>query len=497
MVSAMAILAYDHFTPTNRVFGGGFVLAMLTIVVGLARAILVFRDLRSLAESRRLAHTDELTGLPNRRAFQERLEAAIAGARDADEPMALLVIDLDGFKELNDTLGHHAGDEILRSVGVRLSDAVRRGDTLARLGGDEFAVVLEMPVDEGMAATAATRLRDALAEPFEIEDLRLRVDASIGIALFPDHALSPVDLLRRADIAMYEAKVLRSGSAVYAEVRDTHSRERLALGADLTRALANREIEVYFQPIADARSGAISGLEALARWRHPVHGLLLPNDFIALAEQTGHARPLTQLVLELALEQCAAWHAEGLAVHVAVNITVADLMDDELPVRVAGALQRHGLPPSALVIELTERAVLADPVRIGDVLNRLALLGVCLSLDDFGTGFSSLAHLKTLPVSELKIDRSFVAQAASDPTSAAIIDATIGLAKTVGKRVVVEGVEDRRTWEHMAAAGADLVQGYLLSQPLPAAKLAPLLAERAVRLEHVAVPQAATLEVVA
>jgi diguanylate cyclase (GGDEF)-like protein len=472
MLGSVGILAYDHFVRLDAL---AVVLALLTIVAGLIRALLIFHELRSFTETRRQALTDELTSLPNRRVFQERLGHAMERAQAAESGMALLLIDLDQFKELNDTLGHQAGDQILRRVGVRLRRVSRPGDTLARLGGDEFGLVLDMPADEAAAVRAAGRLRDALSGPFEVQGLSLRVDASIGVAVFPCHGVTSGDLMRHADIAMYEAKKTRTGCQVYEESRNTHSRERLALGGDLTRALSGREIEVHFQPKADARSGCVVGVEALARWRHPVHGLLPPSEFIALAEQTGLARRLTERVLALALKQCAAWRDEGLTLHVAVNVTVADLLDEELPRRVAVALKRHGLPPSALVIELTERAVLADPVRINDVLARLGELGVCLSLDDFGTGFSSLAHLKTLPVSEIKIDRSFVGQVTSDATSAAIVDATIRLAQSLGKRVVAEGVEDGETWRWMTAAGTDLIQGYMLSRPRPARELAPLL----------------------
>jgi diguanylate cyclase (GGDEF)-like protein len=494
VLASAAILVYDHF---ERVGGLTLSLSLLTFAAGLARALLIFRDLRDFAETRRLAHTDELTSLPNRRLFQERLEQAIAGARETDGHIALLIMDLDRFKELNDTLGHQAGDEILRQVGKRLRDVSRPGDTLARLGGDEFGVVLERPADERAAVLAAASLRDALAEPFEIQGVWLRMDASTGIALYPSHGTTSVDLMRLADVAMYDAKVARTGCEVYAASRNTLSRERLELGADLTRALATDELEVHFQPKSEAPSGTIVGVEALVRWRHPVHGLLPPADFITLAEQTGLARRLTQGVLESALAQCAAWRREGLALHVAVNLTVADLLDDELPARVTDALRRHRLPPAALVLELTERAAMADPVRIEHVLVRLAELGICLSLDDFGTGYSSLVHLKSLPVSEIKIDRSFVSAVTTDPASAAIVDATIALARVLGKHVVAEGVEDAETYDRMTAAGADLIQGYLLSRPLPAAELATLLAERGARVEEAPAPHVATLEVVA
>jgi EAL domain-containing protein (putative c-di-GMP-specific phosphodiesterase class I) len=288
-------------------------------------------------------------------------------------------------------------------------------------------------------------------------------------------------LLQRADIAMYQAKKAHSGAELYASDRDTHSRARLTLAAELERALRGDEIELAFQPMANARTREIVGVEALARWRHPVHGLLFPDDFIPLAETTGLIRSLTRRVTDLALAQCAAWRGAGLELHVSVNVAAADLLDANLPAQVAAALEHHQLPPSALVIEVTESSVLSDPVRIHDVLARLNELGVCVSLDDFGTGFSSLAHLKSLPVGEIKIDRSFVAQMSSDAADSAIVHTTIHLAERLGKRVVGEGVEDEITWRLLGAAGCHVVQGYALSRPVPAQELMPLLNEHAAR----------------
>jgi EAL domain-containing protein (putative c-di-GMP-specific phosphodiesterase class I) len=282
-------------------------------------------------------------------------------------------------------------------------------------------------------------------------------------------------------VAMYQAKRAQSGRELYARERDTHSRDRLALAAELERALGNGEIGLYFQPQADLRTGEIVGLEALARWQHPLHGLLLPDLFIPLAETTGLIRALTRRVLDLALSQCVAWRAAGFDLHVSVNFAVADLLDVDLPDEVAADVEHHGLPPSALHIEVTENAVLTDPIRIGDVLRRLDQLGIGLALDDFGTGFSSLGHLKSLPVGEIKIDRSFVTTMTSDRADSAIVHATIQLAHQLGKTVVAEGVEDEKTWQLLEAAGCQFVQGHKLSRPLPADELAPLLEERAVR----------------
>jgi diguanylate cyclase (GGDEF)-like protein len=399
----------------------------------------------------------------------------ITACRATGETIALLVVDLDHFKELNDTLGHDAGDQLLRQVGERLRGILRASDMAARLGGDEFGVLLFDPCDAARASVVADKILSAIVEPFPVTSLMLRVTASIGIALFPEHAQDGEQLMAHADIAMYEAKAARSGRVCYAHERDNHSLERLTLAGELSKGLECGEIEAHFQPKAEANSGRIVGAEALARWRHPARGLLGPDKFVNAAEQAGLGRALTNRMLELALAQVRVWRDDGLDLHVAVNTTVADLQDTRFPAEVAALLETHGVPPELLVLEVTENAVLADPVRIGDVLALLGELGVGLSLDDFGTGYSSLAHLKSLPVGEVKIDRSFVARMTSDPIDAAIVAATIQLAHGIGSRVVAEGIEDHVTWGPLASTGCELVQGYVLSKPVPAAELDALL----------------------
>jgi EAL domain-containing protein (putative c-di-GMP-specific phosphodiesterase class I) len=303
----------------------------------------------------------------------------------------------------------------------------------------------------------------------------LRVTASIGIARYPEHAEDDEQLMQHADVAMYEAKAAQSGYACYARERDEHSLERLTLAGELSRALESQEIEAHYQPKAAADSRRIVGVEALVRWRHPTRGLIGPAEFVTVAEQAGLGRALTRRMLTLALSQLRAWRDAGLDLHVAVNTTVADLQDAQFPAEVAAMLAEHGLPPDALVLEVTENMVLADPVRVGDVLAQLGELGLGLSLDDFGTGFSSLAHLKALPVGEVKIDRSFVGRMTSDPVDAAIVLATIQLAHSIGIRVVAEGIEDQVTWNSLVASKCELVQGYALSRPLPASEIEALL----------------------
>ena len=471
-LGALGLLVYDHFSRLDPL---ALALALLTILVALARTALAFSDVTALAETRRQALTDDLTSLPNRRHFMRLVRDAILAGSVTERSVALMIDDLDHFKELNDTLGHEAGDQLLRQVGARLRRALRTSDTAARLGGDEFGVLLPDKCDALNATLVADKILAAMREPFSIRGLSLRVTASIGIALLPEDAQDDEQLMQHADVAMYEAKSNRSGRARYARDRDNHSLERLTLAGELSLALETGEIEAYFQPKADARSHKVVGLEALVRWRHPTRGLIGPGEFVNVAEQAGLGPALTRRMLELALSHLESWRESGLDLHVAVNTTVADLQNTRFPSEIAAALAAHRLPPRALVLEVTENMVTADPVRIGDVLAQLGELGLGLSLDDFGTGYSSLTRLKTLPVGEVKIDRSFVTHMISDPVDTAIVQATIRLAHTIGMRVVAEGVEDEATWRLLASERCDLIQGYALSKPLPAAELDGLL----------------------
>ncbi len=485
-IAALGLLIYDR---DHRINALAFGLATLTLVAAIGRMVCAFRDARGLFEARRLAATDDLTSLPNRRQFMGLTEKAIAETEIAGGALAVLMLDLDNFKELNDTLGHHAGDTLLRMIGPRLEHALRHTHVVARLGGDEFAVLLYPAPAECEVALIAERVLHALREPFHVHGLALRVTGSLGIASYPAHARDADELMRHADIAMYQAKTARNGYDFYAHERDTNSRERLALAAELASALEHGGIEVHFQPKGDIRSRRIVGVEALVRWRRADGRLMPPAEFVPAAEHAGLARALTGKVLELALAQIRAWRDAGHELNVAVNTTVADLLDGAFPEQVAVELARHGLPANALILEITETSVLADPDRIGAGLDRLVELGIELSLDDFGTGYSSLAHLKSMPVSEIKIDRAFVARMCSDATDSAIVYAMIQLARKLGIRVVAEGVEDRRTWEELQALDCDLIQGYLLSRPMPAPDLEPQLeAQREVNSQRCADP---------
>jgi diguanylate cyclase len=475
MFAALGLLLYDHFHKLDAL---SFGLATLTLGAAMARMGLAFRDVRGLSEARRLAATDDLTSLPNRRVFRQCVEAAITRAQPTGESLAVLVLDLDNFKQLNDTLGHQAGDRLLRLIGPRLEAALPDTVTLARLGGDEFAMLLHPAPGRERVATVAATILTALNAPFKVHGLALRVTASLGVGLFPADADDVDELMRHADIAMYQAKTGRGRYEFYDHERNHHSRERLALAAELASALEGRGVEVHFQAQADVRSGRIVGVEALVRWRRGDGQLVPPGDFIGAAEHAGLSRALTSRVMDISLAQLRAWRDDGHEVHVAVNTTVADLRDGAFPDDVAAALQHHGLPADALILEVTETSVLADPKRIVKTLERLRDLGIELSLDDFGTGYSSLTHLKSLPVTEIKIDRSFVSRMCAHPTDAAIVYAMIQLGHKLGIRVVAEGVEERGTWDELRALDCDRIQGYLIGRPVPAADLALALASQ-------------------
>jgi diguanylate cyclase (GGDEF)-like protein len=469
--SALVALALLIYGNVERLDVLAFGLAGVTLFAAILRLGLAFRDVRGLAEARHQAVTDDLTSLPNRRLFMLRAREAITAVDLTDGTLSVLMLDLDNFKELNDTLGHNAGDALLRLIGPRLKEVLRKTDTLARLGGDEFGILLDPQPDEQGTIGVTEKILHALRDPFEVQGLALRLTASVGIASFPTHARDPDGLLKCADIAMYQAKTMRSGYAFYSREHDTNSPERLGLAAELATALEHDGIEVHFQPKADARSRQITGIEALVRLRRADGRLVPPLEFLASAEHAGLSRALTRKVLELALDQLSSWRSAGYDLHVAVNTTVSDLFDVDFPREVAQALATRALPPEALILEVTESSILSDPRRIGNVLAQLREFGIRLSLDDFGTGYSSLTHLKSLPVQEVKIDRSFVARMCTDATDAAIVHATVQLAHALGIRVVAEGVEDEQTWEALNTMGCDLIQGYVLSRPVPASEL--------------------------
>jgi diguanylate cyclase (GGDEF)-like protein len=472
---ALGLLALGQLIAID---GLAIALASATWVAGMARAgITVVERLR---ETRTQALTDDLTGLGNRRHLVDTLHAAVAGGDEPEDELALLVIDLDGFKELNDTLGHHAGDEVLRQIGPRLKQLLRGEDTLARLGGDEFAVILR-PGDEASASTAGLRLRAALEHPFAVGGIRVHIDASVGIALYPEHAGDAMGLLQRADVAMYQAKRMRTGHEVYLAGRDRHSRQRLALVGELGSALQAGQLVLHYQPQADLRTGAVRGVEALVRWEHPERGLLGPGHFLPLVEQSGLTRALTAFVLDRALEEMSRLRRSGHDLSVAVNLGPADLLDLGLPSEVERLLDRHGVAPDRLEIEVSEEIVMADVERTVDVLVGLRAIGVRTALDDFGAGRAGLGHLKELHVDVLKIDRSFVMRVSEDARDAAIVRSLVDLGRRLGVRVIAEGVDGAECCDLLAEWGCDEIQGHYLARPMPAADL-ELWLRRRVRL---------------
>lgn len=409
---------------------------------------------------------DPLTGLPNRQWLLERAWSALDEAERQGTRSALVLIDLDRFRAVNDTLGHLAGDRLLLQIAERLRQALPADAEAARLGGDEFAVLLPTTDSTTSAQRVARNLVAELSSPLDLDGLTLVLEASAGLAVFPDHALDAEGLLRRADVAMYQAKRDRTGVEVYESKRDSNTPDRLGLLGDLRRALDAGEVELHYQPKVRF-DGQVAGLEALVRWVHPERGRVSPDEFIAIAETSGLMPHLTEYVLETALAQVARWRAQGLKVPVAVNVSPRDVHTPGFAGAVAARLARHGVPASGLQLEITEHVLLEDPQRAADTMAGLTGHGVKMSLDDFGTGYSSLVHLRRLPVSELKIDRSFVARLAVDAQDAEIVRCTVDLAHSLGLLVVAEGVEDDETWERLRDLGCDAVQGWLVAAAMP------------------------------
>ena len=437
----------------------------------------LFRTAGEVSEMRRQARTDELTGLTNRRAFFEAIRQRILVA--PGEEASVLMLDLDRFKELNDTLGHRMGDLLLERLGDRIVDVLRPTDTAARLGGDEFAVLCPGATVEG-GRRVAQRLQDAFNEPFELDGLLVHADASIGIATFPVHGDDAEILLQRSDVAMYQAKAEATGFEVYDPGRDLHSRERFLLAGELRRALsAGEQIVLHYQPQLSLETGAVESVEALVRWEHPERGLLPPGAFLGTAESGGLMRRLTRYVLHTAVAQAASWRDEGMCMRIAVNLAATDLADNSLADEIGELLAEHALDGDALKFELTESDVMSHPERAVATMTELHALGCTLALDDFGTGHSSLAHLKTLPVDELKIDRSFVMRLDEDPDDLAIVRAATGLARDMRLTVVAEGVETEQVLGQLTELGCQSAQGYLIAKPLPEETLLAWLADRA------------------
>lgn len=444
----------------------------------------IFRDITEratlLETLQHQATHDSLTDLPNRTFLQEQIEAALLAAAHQENNIVLLLLDLDRFKEVNDTFGHQQGDLLLVQVSERLRDTISNlaiPGTVARLGGDEFAILLPMAGEE-QAYVVLQAIRIAFEEPFTIANMPVQIDVSIGVVFSPLQGKDAQTLLRRADIAMYTAKHTHTSYAFYEATADESSPRRLALIEALRQAIAGKNLQLYYQPKADVKTGAVQSVEALARWHHPLYGPIPPDQFIPLAEQMGLIAPLTLWALETALQQCQAWRTAGQEITIAVNLSMWNVRDVTLPDTIRDMLHAYDIPASLLRVELTESTVMTDIHRTMDVLNRLVDLGVHIAVDDFGIGYSSLAYLKRLPVDELKIDRSFVQHMMSNQADTAIVRSTVALAHHLGLQVVAEGVEDEETWQQLAECDCDIIQGYYLSRPIPAAEFEQWLQRR-------------------
>jgi diguanylate cyclase (GGDEF)-like protein len=454
------LAAYDRLGNVRR-FGRVDVQLLEALA---AQAGPTLESARLVQRLRHEAGHDPLTGLANWSGLRNQIDRAIGQGG----PVAVLLIDLDRFKDVNDTLGHHHGDALLVEVAGRLAAHCGSERVVARLGGDEYAVVLADGA--GAAAEFARELVGIVAAPVTIEGVRVEMAASIGIAVHPEHGADAAALLQRADVAMYAAKAGHAGVATYQPSDDQDSARRRGLAGALRRAIDDGNLTVAYQPKASLADGRAVGVEALLRWTHAELGFVAPDEFIPIAERTGLIVPLTSYVLDRALGECARWAADGLDLGVAVNISVRNLLDSDLPDEIGALLVRHGVEPRRLTLEVTESSVMADPDRALDVLNRLSRIGIRLSVDDFGTGYSSLTYLKRLPVDEVKIDKSFVMSMASDAGDAAIVRSIIDLGGSLGLTVVAEGVEDTESWSRLAELGCDIVQGYALCRPVPAAE---------------------------
>jgi diguanylate cyclase (GGDEF)-like protein len=456
---------------TERLPSYAVVLAAATLVTGLGRAALTFIEVQRLAESKEQAHTDHLTGQLNRRGLDERLRAAIAAADAGGHPLALLLLDLDRFKLVNDGLGHRVGDTLLAEVSARIVAALRPDDHFARLGGDEFAVLLERS-DAAGARLVAERVRGALVDLFQVDKLTVGVTASIGAAVYPEQAANADELLARADIAMYAAKRHRTGVEHFDPREAFDPLLEFMMTESLRVGIGEHQIEAHYQPKVEIASGRVRSVEALARWHHPERGLLTPASFVPLAEHAGLMSSLTVAVLEEACAQLELWHADGLDVTAAVNISATDLLDAAFPDHVQGLLDRHGLAADTLELELTETTLILDQTRAAAVLRRLHDEGVGIAVDDYGTGYSTLRYLRgDFPVDVLKLDRSFVSRLECDKRSRTIVHSTIDLAHDLGLRVVAEGVETQRALDLLRDYGCDLAQGFLIGEPAPAADI--------------------------
>ncbi|HEY2443621.1 MAG TPA: EAL domain-containing protein [Streptosporangiaceae bacterium] len=443
--------------------------SVLLVLLFLLPLIAVYLNAAVSVQREHQAMHDELTGLPNRTMLLRHAQEALDEAARSGRVLGFLLLDLDRFKEVNDTLGHMAGDRLLRMVAHRLTHSVRPGDLVARLGGDEFAVLLPVIRNAAVAREVAARLRAALAEPVRLDGMTLDIEASVGIATYPVDAPDVELLLQRADVAMYLAKEHRNGVESYDPARDRNSPARLTLLGDLRRAIDRGELELHFQPKVWLADGRPAGVEAMVRWRHPDRGMITPDEFAETAGQSELRRDLTRHVVDSALDQASRWWNAGLQVQVSLNTSARDLLDSGLTAVISGGLDRRGLPPEALMLEINERVLTAEPDHAAATVDALAALGLSVGLDDFGTGYSSLVRLKRLPVCEIKIDSSFVRRLPASPDDEVIVRSLVDLVRALGIRSVAKGVESAAAAGALRAMGCDAAQGLYFSRPLTSA----------------------------
>jgi diguanylate cyclase (GGDEF)-like protein/PAS domain S-box-containing protein len=444
-------------------------------VIGVTRDYSEQKAAEDLIQS--LAYYDSVTGLPNRNKLYDHLLDAIRIASAESHPFALFLMDLDHFKDINDTLGHHQGDLLLKELGRRLKDALFQPDIVARLGGDEFAILLPRLAKASDVTLVIAKIQAALQPTFLIGGLPIALEASIGVAVYPDHGQDSDSLLQRADVAMYAAKRGGHGHVIYESRHDLHSPLRLALMGELRQGIEHDHLRLYYQPKIDLRTGAVYGVEALVRWQHPLRGLIPPDEFIAPAERSGLIHPLTDWVLRTAMRQCAAWNRIGVKLVVSANLSVRSLTDPHLPDTLAALLRDEGLSAHQIRLEITESAIMADAVRTQETLAKLHGMGIGLSIDDFGIGYSSLSYLRKLPVDRIKVDKSFVMDMLQNEDDAMIVRSTIQLAHNLRLAVVAEGVETKAIYHQLVEWGCDAAQGYYISKPLPAPDLERWLTE--------------------
>lgn len=472
-VEAVKEAKLSSVSAFNAVLWLGGSTCLLTVMIG------GFVTLRASSQAKILKYQalhDDLTGLPNRTLFYDRLEHTILRAQREGQTFAIILMDLDRFKEVNDTMGHNVGDILLQEGGRRIRNTVRKSDTVARLGGDEYAIILEN-ISEPFIQRVIHKILKSLDHPFLIADQAIDISASLGIARFPDHGSTVMTLTQRADVAMYAAKKEHSSFAIYSEEQEQSSIAALTMRSELRHAIEHNELILHYQPKIDHKTGLVTGLEALVRWQHPKRGFLSPDHFIPAAEQMGLIGLLTRWVLAKAISQCAALHESGIMLSMAVNFSARNLHDKYLTSEIASLLERAGLSPAYLVLEITESAVMTDPSFGIAILNQFDKMGVTLSIDDFGTGYSSLSYLSKLPMDELKIDKSFVLDMMHDQQAAVIVRSTIELGHNLGMKVVAEGVETAEVWDRLTQWGCDTAQGYYMSRPLPEEKLMQWLEE--------------------